>query len=96
MNVFTSSELASRTKAVCDTVREQGCAFVTNNGKVDCMMIDLSMFETLNDAVRSYDRWVAQYELERMWLRNSDLRISMGEIDDEIAEVRKARKKRAK
>lgn len=57
MNVFTSTELASKTKAVCATVREDGCAFVTNNGKIDCMMIDLSMFDTINEAIHSYDQW---------------------------------------
>lgn len=48
---------------MCATVREDGCAFVTNNGKIDCMMIDLSMFDTINEAIHSYDQWVAQHEL---------------------------------
>lgn len=91
MNVFTSTELASRTKAVCQSVRDNGCAFVTNNGKVDCMMIDLSMFDTLNEALHFYDQWVAQYRLERMWQRNADNPITAKDIEREIAAVRSQR-----
>ena len=91
MNVFTSTELASRTKAVCQSVRDNGCAFVTNNGKVDCMMIDLSMFDTLNEALHFYDQWVAQYRLERMWQRNANSPITTEDIDCEIAAARSQR-----
>lgn len=95
MNVFTSTELASKTKTVCATVREDGCAFVTNNGKIDCMMIDLSTFDTINEAIHSYDQWVAQHELERMWQRNAESAITLDDIDAEIAAVRAERREKA-
>lgn len=91
MNVFTSTELASQTKTVCATVRETGCAFVTNNGKIDCMMIDLSTFTTINEAIHAYDSWVAQHDLERMWQRNANSTITLEDIDNEIAAVRAER-----
>ena len=94
MNVFTSTELASKTKAICQTVREQGCAFVTNNGKIDCMMVDLSMFDTLNDAVHSYDRWLAQHELENIWRNTADSTITTDDINAEIAAMRAERHSR--
>lgn len=88
MNVFTATELASKTKTVCDVVQREGCAFVTNNGKLDYMMIDLSMFETLNDAVRSYERWRMQQRLEALWHRTESTDISFDDIESEIAAVR--------
>lgn len=95
MNVFTSTELASKTKTVCQSMRDNGCAFVTNNGKVDCMMIDLSMFDTLNEALHFYDQWVAQYRLERMWQRTANSTITFEDIESEIAAVRQERKSKA-
>ncbi|WP_172136007.1 hypothetical protein [Adlercreutzia sp. ZJ473] len=92
MNVFTSAELASRTKAVYEAVRRDGCAFVANDGKVDCMMVDLSMFDTMNEAIRSYDQWVAQRELELMWKRNVASGVTLEDIDAEIAVVRSERR----
>lgn len=94
MNVYTSSELASKTKAVCDAVRKQGCAFITNNGKVDVMMVDLSNFDTLNDAVRSYDEWMGLRTLESVWARTADTPLSEGDVEAEIAAVRASRTSR--
>lgn len=87
--------IPAKTKTVCRTVKEDGCAFITNNGKIDCMMIDLSMFDTINDAVHSYDQWVAQRDLERMWRRNADSAITLEDIDEEIAAARAERRERA-
>ena len=92
MNVYTSTELASKTKAICAATKRDGCSFITNNGKLDCMMIDLSVFETLNDAVRSYDKWMAQNQLERMWSRNAGSDITLQDISDEIEAVRQERR----
>lgn len=92
MNIFTSSELASKTRAVCDNVKEQGCAFVTNNGKAEIMMIDLSDFASLNDAIHSYDQWVGQRTLEALWKETEGRSMTFEEIDEEIASVRAARR----
>lgn len=92
MNVFTATELASKTKTVCDVVQKTGCAFVTNNGKLDCMMVDISMFETLNDAVRSYDKWRMQHQLESIWRRNASSEISFEDIEAEIQAVRASKR----
>lgn len=88
MNVFTATELASKTKTVCDVVQQKGCAFVTNNGKLDYMMVDISMFDTLNDAVRSYDKWRMQHQLEQIWQHNAASDITYEDIEAEIRAVR--------
>lgn len=88
MNVFTATELASKTKTVCDVAQKQGCAFVTNNGKLDYMLVDISMFDTLNDAVRSYDKWRMQHQLERIWSQNASSDITFDDIEAEIQAVR--------
>lgn len=90
MNVFTATELASKTKTVCDVVQQKGCAFVTNNGKLDYMMVDISMFDTLNDAVRSYDKWRMQHELERVWQHTASSDVSFEDIETEIQATRTA------
>ncbi|WP_172623432.1 hypothetical protein [Arabiibacter massiliensis] len=88
MNVYTSSELASRTKAVCDAARTQGCAYISTNGKIDLMMVDLSDFETLNDAVRSFDEWTAMRTLRNIWSKTAARPLSDEEIEQEIAAAR--------
>lgn len=94
MNVFTSTELSSKTKAVCEAVRSQGCAFITNNGKIESMMVDLSAFDTLNEAVHSFDQWQMQRQLDALWQHNADSAITLDDIDAEIAAVRAERRQR--
>lgn len=91
MNIYTSSELATKTRAVCADVKRQGCAFVTNNGKAEIMMIDLSGFESLNDAVHSFDQWVGQRTLEALWKQTDSHPMTLAEIDEEISSVRAGR-----
>lgn len=93
MNVYTSSELASKTKTICDAARTQGCAFISTNGKIDLMMVDLSEFETLNDAVHSYDEWMAVRALRDIWDRTADRPITDEEIEQEISSYRSERAK---
>ena len=94
MNIFTSSELASKTKAVCDTARSQGCAVITTNGKADLAMIDLSRFETINDFVHEYDRWRAETSLRNIWAKTDGTDISEEDIAAEISAARAERKRR--
>lgn len=91
MNVFTSSELASKTKAVCDTAREQGCAVITTNGKADLAMIDLSHFETINDFIHEYDLWRTQTALRNIKAKTQNVDISLEEINAEIKAARAER-----
>ena len=53
------------------------------------------MFDTINEAIHSYDQWVAQHELERMWRRNAESTITLADIDAEIAAVRAERREKA-
>ena len=92
MNVFTSTELSSKTKTVCETVRTQGCAFITNNGKIESMMVDLSAFDTLNEAIHSYDQWQMQRRLDEIWQHTAASAITLEDIDAEIATVRAERR----
>lgn len=93
MNVFTSTELSSKTKTVCEAVRSQGCVFITNNGKVESMMVDLSAFESINEAVHSYDQWLMQRQLTTLWQHTANSGITLDDIDAEIAAVRSERRK---
>ena len=93
MNMFTSSELATTTRKVCETARTQGCALITTNGKADLAMIDLSCFDSINDFVHAFDRWRSEAALKRLRSRASAIDMDFEEIELEIAETRKARKK---
>lgn len=88
MNVYTSSELASKTKSICDAARKQGCAYISTNGKIDLMMVDLSDFDTLNDAVHSYDEWMAMRALRSLWDKTAGRPITEEEIEQEISSYR--------
>ena len=66
--------MLQKTKAICDAARKQGCAYISTNGKIDLMMIDLSDFDTLNDAVHSYDEWMAMRTLHALWDKTSSER----------------------
>ncbi len=88
MNMFTSSELATTTRKVCETVRNQGCAFITTNGKADLAMIDLSAFDSINDFVHEFDRWRSEAALRRLRSQASRTEISFEDIETEIKAVR--------
>ena len=92
MNMFTSSELATTTRKVCDAARAQGCAIITTNGKADLAMIDLSVFESINDFVHQLDLWRSQSALQRLRSQASEIEMSFEDIEEEIAEVRKGAK----
>lgn len=91
MNVYTSTELASKTKTICKTVKTEGCAFITNNGKIDCMMINLQDFSSINEAVHFYDQLHAARQLNTLWQHTQNSEITTSDIDEEIAQVRAAR-----
>ena len=97
MNIFTSSELASRTKAVCDEARRQGCAIITTNGKADLAVISLDDYETVNDFVHAYDSWRIASSVKRMRSGSAGIALSMDEIDAEVRAARdEAREERAR
>ena len=95
MNMFTSSELATTTRKVCDVARSQGCALITTNGKADLAMIDLSCFDSINDFVHAFDRWRSEAALRRLRARASANDVNFEDIETEIAETREARKARS-
>ena len=94
MNVYTSSELASKTKAVCDAARSEGCAFITTNGKTDLMLVCIADFPTINEAVHSYDSWRAHNALRRMWAHTDGISLDDGNIQREIEAMRAESDKR--
>ena len=91
MNMFTTSELATTTRKVCDAARSQGCALITTNGKADLAIIDLSGFDSINDFVHALDSWRAQAALRRMRAQADKVNMTSEEIEAEIAKVRKGR-----
>lgn len=52
------------------------------------MMIDLSDFDTLNDAVHSYDEWMAMRTLRALWDKTEGRPISGEDIEREISSHR--------
>ena len=89
MNMFTSSELATTTRKVCDTARSQGCVFITTNGKADLAMIDLSCFASINEFVHAFDRWRSQSALQRLRSQAAKSNTSFQGIEEEIAAARR-------
>lgn len=51
-------------------------------------MIDLSDFDTLNDAVHSYDEWMAMRTLHALWDKTEGRPISEEDIEREISSHR--------
>ena len=90
--MFTSSELATTTRKVCDAARRQGCAFITTNGKADLAMIDLSAFDSINEFVHLFDKWRSQAALERLREQADRNSMTFEEIEAEITSVRKVRR----
>ncbi|MBR7073635.1 MAG: hypothetical protein IKI39_00855, partial [Oscillospiraceae bacterium] len=77
MNMYTSSELATKTKMVCDAARSQGCAIISTNGKADLAIISLGDFETINEFVHMYDSWLGAGAVARMRRVSADRELSM-------------------
>jgi hypothetical protein len=92
MNMFTSSELATTTRKVCDAARSQGCALITTNGKADLAMIDLSGFESINDFVHVFDKWRSEAALRRLRAQAEQADMGFEDIEAEISAVRKGKK----
>lgn len=88
MNMHTSSELATKTRAVCGTAREQGCAIIATNGKADLAMIDLSPFDTINEFIHVYDEWRMKAARNRMHAQAERVPMTLDDIDAEIAVTR--------
>ena len=95
MNMFTSSELATTTRKVCDAARNQGCALITTNGKADLAMIDLSAFESINDFIHTLDRWRSEAALQRLRTRAAESEVSREDIEAEITAARKGARRKA-
>ena len=92
MNMFTSSELATTTRKVCDAARSQGCAVITTNGKADLAMIDLSGFDSINDFVHALDKWRSEAALSRLRAQAEQVAMSFEGIEAEVNSARKARR----
>lgn len=90
MNMFTSSELATTTKKVCDAARDQGCAFITTKGKADLAMIDLSAFASINEFVHVFDSWRMEAALRRVRAKAAEVEMSFEDIEAEIMATRNA------
>ena len=93
MNMFTSSELATTTRKVCDAARNQGCALITTNGKADLAMIDLSGFDSINDFVHVFDKWRSEAALRRLRAQAEQVDMSFEEIEAEVNAARKGAKR---
>ena len=92
MNFYSIKELRVETKNICENVRQNGEAIITNNGKPTLLMLDIydKDFEELLRAVRQAKAMIAFNSMRATAARNGYMTES--EIDAEIASSRAERR----
>lgn len=94
MNFYSIRDLRTDTKSICENVRTNGEAIITNNGKPTVLMLNISEddFELVLRAVRQAKAMIAFNSMRAVAAENG----YMGdeEIEAEIAAARKERHER--
>ncbi len=92
MNFYSIKELRVETKNICENVRQNGEAIITNNGKPTLLMLDIydKDFEELLRAVRQAKAMIAFNSMRATAARNGYMTES--EIEAEIASSRAERR----
>ena len=72
MNFYSIKELRVETKNICENVRQNGEAIITNNGKPTLLMLDIcdNDFEELLRAVRQAKAMIAFNSMRATAARN--------------------------
>lgn len=94
MNFYSIRDLRTETKDVCDNVRTEGEAIITNNGKPSVLMLDISEdnYDLVLKAVRQAKAMIAFNQMRETAARNGYM--SEKEIEEEIAASRRERREK--
>ena len=92
MNFYSIKDLRVETKNICENIRQNGEAVITNNGKPTLLILDISDddFEELLRAVRQAKAMIAFNSMRATAARNGYM--SESEIEAEIAIIRAERR----
>ena len=92
MNFYSIKDLRIETKNICEHIRQNGEAVITNNGKPTVLMLDISEnnFEEIIRAVRQAKAMIAFNSMRTIAARNGYMTES--EIEAEIASSRAERR----
>lgn len=91
MNFYSIKDLRIETKNICENIRQNGEAVITNNGKPTVLMLDISEnnFEEILRAVRQAKAMIAFNSMRATATKNGYM--SESEINEEIYATRKER-----
>ncbi len=91
MNFYSIKDLRIETKNICENIRQNGEAVITNNGKPTVLMLDISEnnFEEILRAVRQAKAMIAFNSMRATATKNGYM--SESEINEEIHATRKER-----
>lgn len=92
MNFYSIKDLRVETKNICENIRQNGEAVITNNGKPALLILDISDndFEELLRAVRQAKAMIAFNSMRATAARNGYM--TETEIEAEIASARAERR----
>ena len=92
MNFYSIKDLRVETKNICENIRRNGEAVITNNGKPALLILDISDndFEELLRAVRQAKAMIAFNSMRATAARNGYM--TETEIEAEIASARVERR----
>lgn len=92
MNFYSIKDLRVETKNICENIRRNGEAVITNNGKPALLILDISDndFEELLRAVRQAKAMIAFNSMRATAARNGYM--TETEIEAEIASARAERR----
>ena len=93
MNFYSIKELRIETKNICEHIRQNGEAVITNNGKPTVLMLDISddNFEEVLRAVRQAKAMIAFNSMRATAAQNGYM--SESEINEEINASRSERRR---
>jgi len=93
MNFYSIKDLRVDTKNICENIRQNGEAVITNNGKPTALMLDISdnNFEEVIRAIRQAKAMIAFNSMRATAMRNDYMTDS--EIEAEIKAARSERRK---
>lgn len=92
MNFYSIKDLRVETKNICENIRQNGEAVITNNGKPTLLILDISDndFEELLRAVRQAKAMIAFNSMRATAARNGYM--TETEIEAEIGSARAERR----
>lgn len=92
MNFYSIKDLRIETKNICEHIRQNGEAIITNNGKPTVLMLDISEnnFEEIIRAVRQAKAMIAFNSMRTIAAKSGYMTES--EIDEEIKATRSERR----